>query len=89
LLIEALARAGEAEGLPADLAMRLACITVAGSGELARLSEESPSQLRENVTSPGGTTQAALDVLMAENGLERLIERAVAAAACRSRELAN
>ena len=65
LLIEALARAGEAVGLPADLALRLALATVAGSGELARLSAESPAQLRENVTSPGGTTRAALDVLMA------------------------
>jgi pyrroline-5-carboxylate reductase len=89
LLIEALAAAGEAEGLPAGLARRLALSTVAGSGELARLSEESPAQLRENVTSPGGTTRAALDVLMAVDGLESLIKRAVAAAAARSRELAN
>ncbi len=89
LMIEALARAGEAEGLPADLALRLACSTVAGSGELARLSPESPAQLRENVTSPGGTTRAALDVLMAADGLGPLISRAVAAAAARSRELAN
>ncbi len=66
LLIEALARAGEAGG-PAgsELALRLARSTVAGSGELARVSPESPAQLRENVTSPGGTTRAALDVLMA------------------------
>src|SRR5262249_24241076 len=70
LLIEVLARAGEAEGLPADLALRLARGTVAGSGEPARIAEESPAQLRENVTSPGGTTRAALDVLMAEDGLE-------------------
>jgi pyrroline-5-carboxylate reductase len=89
LLIEALARAGEAEGLPADLALRLARLTVAGSGELAHISEEGPAQLRENVTSPGGTTRAALDVLMAEHGLEALIGRAVAAAAARSRELAS
>lgn len=89
LLIEALARAGEAEGLPCDLALRLARSTIAGSGELARLSEESPAQLRENVTSPGGTTRAALDVLMAEDGLERLIKRAVAAAATRSRQLSS
>jgi pyrroline-5-carboxylate reductase len=88
LMIEALARAGEAEGLPSELALRLARSTVAGSGELARISEESPAQLRENVTSPGGTTRAALDVLMATNGLEPLIKRAVAAAAARSRELA-
>ena len=89
LLIEALARAGRAEGLPFDLALQLARATVAGSGELARLSEESPAQLRENVTSPGGTTRAALDVLMAAHGLEPLIGRAVAAAAARSRELAS
>ena len=89
LLIEALARAGQAEGLPSDLALRLARATVAGSGELARISKESPAQLRENVTSPGGTTRAALDVLMAPGGLEPLIGRAVAAAAARSRELAS
>lgn len=89
LLIEALARAGTAEGLPSDLALRLARSTVAGSGELARISAESPAQLRENVTSPGGTTRAALDVLMARAGLEALIRRAVAAAAARSRELAS
>jgi pyrroline-5-carboxylate reductase len=89
LLIEALARAGQAEGLPAGLAVQLAMGTVAGSSELARISKESPAQLRENVTSPGGTTRAALDVLMADDGLEPLIGRAVAAAAARSRELAN
>jgi pyrroline-5-carboxylate reductase len=89
LLIEALARAGQSEGLPADLALRLARLTVAGSGELVRISEEGPAQLRENVTSPGGTTRAALDVLMAEDGLEGLIGCAVAAAAARSRELAS
>jgi pyrroline-5-carboxylate reductase len=89
LLIEALARAGEAEGLPPELALRLARSTVAGSGELACVSRESPAQLRENVTSPGGTTRAALDVLMADDGLEPLIARAVAAAAARSRELAD
>ena len=89
LLIEALARAGQAEGLPADLALRLARATVAGSGELARTSSVDPAQLREDVTSPGGTTRAALDVLMATDGLEPLIARAVAAAAARSRELAS
>ena len=89
LLIEALAAAGEAEGLPVELALRLARGTVAGSGELARISGDSPSQLRENVTSPGGTTRAALDVLMASDGLAPLIRRAVAAAAARSRELAS
>jgi pyrroline-5-carboxylate reductase len=89
LLIEALARAGEKQGLPADLALRLARATVTGSGELALRSNESPAQLRENVTSPGGTTRAALDVLMAKDGLPALLERAVAAAAARSRELAS
>ena len=89
LLIETLARAGEAEGLPPDLALRLARSTVAGSGEFARVSEEHPASLRQNVTSPGGTTRAALDVLMAADGLEPLIRRAVAGAAARSRELAS
>jgi len=89
LMIEALAGAGETAGLPADLALRLALATVAGSGELARVAGESPRQLRENVTSPGGTTRAALDVLMAEDGLVALISRAVAAATERSRELAG
>jgi pyrroline-5-carboxylate reductase len=88
LLIEALARAGKREGLPSDLAMRLARATVAGAGELARRTDESPAALRESVTSPGGTTRAALDVLMAEDGLEKLIMRAVAAATARSRVLA-
>ena len=89
LLIEALAAAGEREGLPAALALRLACETVAGAGELARRSSESPARLRENVTSPGGTTRAALDVLMNENGLPELMRHAVAAATARSRELAS
>jgi len=89
LLIEALAAAGERVGLPSDLALRLARATVAGAGELARLSPDSPARLRENVTSPGGTTRAALDVLMVDDGLVRLLERAVAAATARSRELAS
>ena len=89
LLIEALARAGEREGLPGDLALRLARSTVAGAGVLAQLADESPAELRESVTSPGGTTRAALDLLMAEDGLEALMRRAVAAAAARSRELAG
>jgi pyrroline-5-carboxylate reductase len=89
LLIEALARAGEKVGLPGDLALRLARATVAGAGELACASGESPARLRENVTSPGGTTRAALDVLMAADGLMPLLERAVAAATARSRELAS
>jgi pyrroline-5-carboxylate reductase len=88
-MIEALAAAAEAEGLPPELALQLARSTVAGSGELARLSMQRPAQLRENVTSPGGTTRAALDVLMADDGLEPLIKRAVAVATARSRELAS
>ncbi len=89
LLIEALAEAGTRVGLPAELALRLARATVAGAGELARQSPETPARLRENVTSPGGTTRAALDVLMGERGLPELLQRAVAAATARSRELAN
>ena len=89
LLIEALAEAGARVGLPANLALHLARATVAGAGELARLSPDTPARLRENVTSPGGTTRAALDVLMGENGLPEILERAVAAATARSRELAS
>jgi pyrroline-5-carboxylate reductase len=88
LLIEALAAAGEAEGLPPDLAMRLARATVGGAGQLAETSTDSAEQLRINVTSPGGTTAAALAVLMrAESGLPALLREAVAAAASRSQEL--
>jgi pyrroline-5-carboxylate reductase len=90
LLTEAMAAAGVSVGLPDDLAMQLARATVAGAGELMRQSGEAASQLRVNVTSPGGTTQAALEVLMAEgDGLAELMTRAVEAAARRSRELAN
>ncbi|MEY8827022.1 pyrroline-5-carboxylate reductase [Sedimentitalea sp. XS_ASV28] len=89
-MIETLAAAGEAQGLPADLAMKLAKATVAGAGALAEAAIEDPSQLRVNVTSPNGTTQAALEVLMDEDtGFPALLKRAVAAAADRSRELAN
>jgi pyrroline-5-carboxylate reductase len=87
LLIETLAAAGARLGLPADLAMRLARTTVIGSGELARQSPAPAGQLRADVTSPGGTTQAALAVLMGERGLQPLIDEALAAAARRSREL--
>lgn len=89
LLIECLTQAGVAAGLPEALAERLARATVAGSGELARRSGESAASLRENVTSPGGTTRAALDVLMAVDGLDPLLRRAVLAATKRSRELAD
>lgn len=87
-LIEALAEAGVAQGLPATLAMQLARATVCGAGELAHRSAEPAAQLRINVTSPGGTTAAALAVLMDEaNGLAPLMRRAVQAAADRGREL--
>ncbi|MDJ0942711.1 MAG: pyrroline-5-carboxylate reductase [Kiloniellales bacterium] len=87
LMIESLAEAGVEAGLPRELATQLAQATVAGAGELARQSEETAAQLRRNVTSPGGTTAAALEVLMAEGGLPELMKRAVAAAARRGREL--
>jgi len=87
-LIETLAAAGVAQGLPADLAMQLAKATVGGAGELAEKASEDPTQLRINVTSPGGTTAAALGVLMDEaRGFPALLCEAVAAAADRSREL--
>ncbi|MGX9351322.1 pyrroline-5-carboxylate reductase [Shimia sp. W99] len=89
-LIETLAAAGEAQGLPPEMSMALAKATVAGAGALAEQSEESPTTLRENVTSPNGTTQAGLEVLMdPAKGLPPLIIRTVGAAADRSRELAN
>ncbi len=88
-LVEAMAAAGGRLGLPADLAMRLARATVAGAGELLHLIPEPASALREAVTSPGGTTEAALRVLMAEGGLGDLLAAAMAAAERRSRELAS
>ena len=89
LLAESLAHAGEKAGLPAELAARLARATVAGSGELLHRSSIDAAVLRQNVTSPGGTTAAALDVLMAPDGLDLLMERAIAAATRRGRELAG
>lgn len=89
-MIETLAAAGVAQGLPADMAMQLAKATVAGAGALAEEAEEDPAQLRINVTSPNGTTQAALEVLMdEETGFPALLPRAVAAAVSRSKELAG
>ena len=88
LMIESLAAAGVAAGLAPELAQKLARATVTGAGELAHRSSEAAEILRRNVTSPGGTTAAALAVLMAEDGLEALMTRAVAAATDRSRELA-
>jgi pyrroline-5-carboxylate reductase len=89
LLAEELARAGVEAGLPAALATRLARETVAGSGELLHRSGIDAAELRQNVTSPGGTTAAALEVLMGPGGLQPLLTRAVAAATRRSRELAG
>ncbi|NHF71569.1 pyrroline-5-carboxylate reductase [Paracoccus xiamenensis] len=87
-MVEALTAAGEAEGLPADLALQLARATVAGAGALAMADDTPPAALREAVTSPGGTTAAGLAVLMnADTGLPPLVARTVAAAAARSREL--
>ncbi|MBO6633116.1 pyrroline-5-carboxylate reductase [Parvibaculum sp.] len=86
-LVECLAAAGEALGLDADLAMKLARETVSGSGEMLHRLEEPASVLRANVTSPGGTTAAALDVLMGEGGLSPLMRRAALAARDRAREL--
>ena len=87
LLIETMAKAGVAAGLPEDLSAQLALQTVAGAGQLALRSDEAPAKLRENVTSPGGTTLEALKVLMAEDGLPPLMTRAIAAATARSEEL--
>ncbi|MES2665001.1 MAG: pyrroline-5-carboxylate reductase [Pseudomonadota bacterium] len=87
-LIEAMAQAGVAQGLGPDVAMQLARATVCGAGELAFQSPETAAQLRLNVTSPGGTTAAALAVLMdADTGLAPLLARAVKAATDRGREL--
>jgi pyrroline-5-carboxylate reductase len=89
LLAEELARAGVAAGLPEALATKLARETVAGSGELLHRSDLASATLRQNVTSPGGTTAAALEVLMGKDGLQQLMTRAVAAATARSKELAK
>ena len=89
LLVEALAQAGVAAGLPADLAAKLARQTVSGSGELLQRSPLDPASLRQNDPSPGGTTAAALAVLTGPHGLGELMARAVAAATERSRQLAG
>src|SRR5215510_2968199 len=89
LLAEELARAGVEAGLPAELATKLARETVAGSGELLHRSDQPAATLRQNVTSPGGTTAAALEVLMGSDGLQPLMIRAIAAATKRSIELAK
>ena len=89
LLAEALSQAGVASGLPADLAAKLARETVAGSGALLEQSDSDAATLRQNVTSPGGTTAAALEILMGQDGLAGLMTRAIAAATRRSKELAK
>ena len=86
-LTECLADAGIKAGLPEPLARKLALETVAGAGELMRQSKDPPAQLRKNVTSPNGTTAAALEILMDEDGLQSLMDKAVAAARKRSEEL--
>jgi pyrroline-5-carboxylate reductase len=88
-LTEVLARAGEKAGLAPDLAMQLARATVSGAGELMRLSGLPAGTLRQNVTSPQGTTHAALQVLMAADGMQPVFDKAIAAATKRSRELAS
>lgn len=89
LMREALEAAAIKAGLSPELAAVLAGETIAGAAMLMQASPESPSQLRVNVTSPGGTTQAALDVLMADDGLAKLLDDAVQAARDRSRALGN
>jgi pyrroline-5-carboxylate reductase len=89
LLAEAMASAGIAAGLPPALATRLAQETVAGSGELLHRLNLDAATLRQNVTSPGGTTAAALEILMGPNGFDQILTRAIDAATRRSRELAG
>jgi pyrroline-5-carboxylate reductase len=89
LLAECLAEAGRAAGLDAKLAERLARATISGSGALLEASDLSAAELRRNVTSPGGTTAAALDILGGKDGLQKLMTAAVAAATKRGRDLAK
>jgi pyrroline-5-carboxylate reductase len=89
LLVEAMAAAGAKLGLTPEMAMQLARATVAGSGELLKQSSEPAAQLRVNVTSPGGTTAEALKVLMADDGIQPVFDKALAAASRRSKELAG
>jgi len=89
LLVEAMAAAGVKAGLPQEMALQLARATVSGSGELLRRSSDSAAQLRQNVTSPGGTTAEALKVLMAPGAMQKIFDEAIAAATRRSRELAG
>ncbi len=90
LLIEAMAQAGVKAGLDAGFAMKIARQTVIGSAALAASEEDTPAAtLRQNVTSPGGTTAAALSVLMADDGMQDLFDRAIEAATKRSKELSR
>lgn len=89
LLAETLAHAGVMSGLPVELADKLARATVSGAGELMYLADETPQMLRENVTSPGGTTAAALEILMGPEGMKELMVKAIDAATKRSKELAG
>jgi len=89
LLAESMAEAGESEGLPRALAQRLARRTVEGAAALLAASEDGPETLRRAVTSPGGTTQAALDILMDTGGMPRLLRDALRAAATRDRQLSK
>jgi pyrroline-5-carboxylate reductase len=89
LLIECLIEAGVEAGLDRPFAAKLATQTVAGAGAYAARADAAPAELRRRVTSPNGTTEAALDVLMADDALAGLVRRAVAAAARRSRELSG
>lgn len=89
LLAELMEQAGIAQGLPADLARRIARRTVSGAGALMEQSGIDAAELRRRVTSPGGTTQKALDVLMAPSAWPTMMEQAIAAATGRARELAS
>lgn len=89
LIVEALADAAEAEGMPRAEAEKLARATIVGAGALLAADKRPPSELRRDVTSPGGTTEAALKVLMSSSGLSRLMAKAVAAANKRAGELSS
>ena len=89
LLAELMEQAAIAQGIPPDLARLLARQTVSGSGALLAASPEASAQLRKNVTSPKGTTEAALNVMMAADGWPKIVDAAIAAATARSRELAG
>ena len=88
-LVECMAQAGRKAGLEAEMAMRLARATVSGAGALLHQSADHAADFRKSVTSPGGTTAAALEVLMREDGLQALFDEAIAAAKKRAHELAE